>query len=97
MECELGGGKQTGTLKLEAVDSSTVKGSMQMVASNGGRSMTVGGLVGMGSIIDSGVVPCARQRTRVHVPRPRTCVELRASSRARTVVDSFERALVPEK
>lgn len=39
MECEIGGGKQTGTLKLEAVDSSTVKGSMQMVASNGGRSM----------------------------------------------------------
>ena len=41
MECELGGGKQSGTLKLEAVDSSNVKGSMQMVASNGGRTMTV--------------------------------------------------------
>ena len=41
MECEMGGGKQTGTLKLEALDSGNVKGSMQMVASNGGRSMTV--------------------------------------------------------
>jgi Protein of unknown function (DUF3617) len=41
MECELAGGKQTGTLKLEALDSGTVKGTMQMVASNGGRSMTV--------------------------------------------------------
>ncbi len=41
MECEIGGGKQAGTLKFEAVDSSTVKGSMQMSASNGGRSMNV--------------------------------------------------------
>ena len=41
MECEMGGGKQVGTLKFEAVDSSTVKGSMQMTASNGGRSMNV--------------------------------------------------------
>ena len=41
MECEMGGGKQTGTLKLEALDSGNVKGSMQMVASNGGRSMTI--------------------------------------------------------
>jgi hypothetical protein len=41
MECDLGGGKQSGTLKLEALDSGTVKGSMEMVASNGGRSMTV--------------------------------------------------------
>ena len=41
MECEMGGGKQGGTLKLEAVDSSTVKGSMQMTASNGGRTMNV--------------------------------------------------------
>jgi Spy/CpxP family protein refolding chaperone len=41
MECELGGGKQSGTLKLEAVDSSTVKGSMQMTASNAGRTMNV--------------------------------------------------------
>ena len=41
MECEMGGGKQSGTLKLEALDSGTVKGSMQMVASNGGRSMTI--------------------------------------------------------
>jgi hypothetical protein len=41
MECEMGGGKQVGTLKLEALDSSTVKGSMQMVASNGARTMNV--------------------------------------------------------
>jgi hypothetical protein len=41
MECEMGGGKQVGTLKFEAVDSSTVKGSMQMTASNGGRTMNV--------------------------------------------------------
>jgi hypothetical protein len=41
MECEIGGGKQAGTLKLEAVDSSTVKGSMQMTASNAGRTMNV--------------------------------------------------------
>jgi hypothetical protein len=41
MECEMGAGKQVGTLKLEALDSSTVKGSMQMVASNGGRTMNV--------------------------------------------------------
>jgi uncharacterized protein DUF3617 len=41
MDCEVGGGKQVGTLKFEAVDSSTVKGSMQMTASNGGRTMNV--------------------------------------------------------
>ena len=41
MDCEIGGGKQSGTLKVEAVDSGNVKGSMQMVASNGGRSMNV--------------------------------------------------------
>ena len=41
MECEMGGGKQVGTLKFEAVDSGTVKGSMQMTASNGGRTMSV--------------------------------------------------------
>lgn len=41
MECEMGGGKQVGTLKLEALDSSTVKGSMQMTASNGGRTMNI--------------------------------------------------------
>jgi len=40
MECDMGaGGKQVGTLKFEAVDSSTVKGSMQMTASNGARTM----------------------------------------------------------
>jgi len=41
MDCEIGGGKQSGTLKVEALDSGNVKGSMQMVASNGGRSMNV--------------------------------------------------------
>jgi uncharacterized protein DUF3617 len=41
MECEMGGGKQVGTLTFEAVDSSTIKGSMQMTASNGGRTMNV--------------------------------------------------------
>lgn len=41
MECEMGGGKQVGTLTFEAVDSSTVKGSMQMTASNGGRTMNM--------------------------------------------------------
>jgi hypothetical protein len=41
MECEMGGGKQVGTLKFEAVDSSTVKGSMQMTVSNGGRTMNM--------------------------------------------------------
>jgi hypothetical protein len=41
MECDMGGGKQVGTLKFEAVDSSTVRGSMQMSASNGGRTMNV--------------------------------------------------------
>jgi hypothetical protein len=41
VECEMGGGKQVGTLKFEAVDSSSVKGSMQMTASNGSRTMNV--------------------------------------------------------
>jgi hypothetical protein len=41
IECNMGGGKQVGTLKFEAVDSSTVKGSMQMTDSNGGRTMNV--------------------------------------------------------
>jgi hypothetical protein len=41
MECDMGGGKQVGTLKFEAVDSSSVKGTMQMTATNGGRTMNV--------------------------------------------------------
>lgn len=41
MECEESGGKQVGTLKLEAVDSGTVKGTMQMTVSNGARSMNL--------------------------------------------------------
>jgi hypothetical protein len=40
MECDRGDGKQVGTLKLEALDSATMKGSMQLVASSGSRSMT---------------------------------------------------------
>ena len=41
MECEKGGGKQSGTLKLEAVDSGSVKGTMQMTASSGARVMSM--------------------------------------------------------
>jgi hypothetical protein len=41
LECAQGGGQQTGTFKLEAVDSGTVKGVMQMTASNEGRSMNM--------------------------------------------------------
>jgi len=41
MECDMGGGKQTGNVKFEAVDSGTVKGTMQMTATNGGRTMSV--------------------------------------------------------
>jgi Protein of unknown function (DUF3617) len=41
VDCDIAGGKQVGTLKFEAVDSSTVKGSTQMTTSNGGRTMNV--------------------------------------------------------
>ena len=41
LECANGGGQQTGTFKLEAVDSGTVKGAMQLTASNGGQSMNI--------------------------------------------------------
>jgi hypothetical protein len=41
MECEIGGGKQSGTFKVDAVDSGTAKGSMEMVASSGGRTMNI--------------------------------------------------------
>jgi hypothetical protein len=41
MECEIGGGKQSGTFRVDAVDSGNAKGSMEMVASSGGRSMNV--------------------------------------------------------
>ena len=41
MECENAGGKQTGTFKVEAVDSGNVKGSMQMTVASGARSMNV--------------------------------------------------------
>ena len=39
LECELEGGRQTGSIKVEAVDPGNVKGSIQMTASNAGRSM----------------------------------------------------------
>jgi hypothetical protein len=41
MDCEIGGGKQTGKLQIEASDSENVKGTMQMTASNGGRTMNI--------------------------------------------------------
>jgi hypothetical protein len=41
LDCENAGGKQTGTFRLEALDSGSVKGSMQMTASSGGRAMNV--------------------------------------------------------
>ncbi len=41
MECEIGGGKQSGTFRVDAIDSGSAKGSMEMVASSGGRSMNV--------------------------------------------------------
>ncbi len=41
MECEEAGGKQTGTIKFEAVDSGTVKGTLQMTMTNGARTMNM--------------------------------------------------------
>ena len=41
MDCDALGGKQTGTLRLEATDSSNVKGTLQMTASAGARSMNM--------------------------------------------------------
>jgi len=41
LECTKGGGKQSGTLNIEAIDSGNVKGSMQMAATNGTNTMTV--------------------------------------------------------
>jgi hypothetical protein len=41
MDCTAGGAKTTGVVKLEAVDSEHVRGSMQMTSSNDGRSMNM--------------------------------------------------------
>ncbi|HUA18352.1 MAG TPA: DUF3617 family protein [Bryobacteraceae bacterium] len=37
-ECTIGGGKQTGTLRVEAVDSENIKGNMQIQMANGERT-----------------------------------------------------------
>lgn len=39
MECTLGGGKQSGTIRVEAVSSENVKGTTQMTMTNGDRTM----------------------------------------------------------
>ncbi len=41
LECTKGGGKQSGTLHIEAMDSGNVKGTMQMSATNGTNTMNV--------------------------------------------------------
>ena len=41
LECTKGGGKQTGTLNIEAVDSGNVKGTMQLAMTNGTNTMNV--------------------------------------------------------
>jgi len=41
MECENATGKQTGTFKVEALDSGNVKGTMQMTVSSGARAMNI--------------------------------------------------------
>jgi Protein of unknown function (DUF3617) len=41
MECASGGTKSSGSIKLEAVDSEHVKGSMQMTSSNDGHTMNM--------------------------------------------------------
>jgi len=41
LECTKGGGKQSGTLNVEALDSGNVKGTMQMSATNGANTMTM--------------------------------------------------------
>ena len=41
MECEMQGGKQTGTWHIDAPDPENVKGSMQMAVSNAGRTMKI--------------------------------------------------------
>lgn len=41
LECSKGGGKQTGTLNIEAVDSGNVKGTLQLAMTNGTNTMNV--------------------------------------------------------
>jgi hypothetical protein len=41
VDCQIDGGKQAGTLKLEATDPGTVKGTLQMVVTNGDRTMNL--------------------------------------------------------
>ena len=41
VDCSRNGIKSTGTVNLEAVDSENVKGSMQMTATSGGRTMNM--------------------------------------------------------
>ena len=41
LECTKGGGKQSGTLNIEAIDSGNVKGSVQMTMTNGTNTMTM--------------------------------------------------------
>jgi len=41
MECTAGGGKQSGTIRVEAVNSENVKGSTEMTMSGAGRTMNM--------------------------------------------------------
>jgi hypothetical protein len=41
LECTKAGGKQSGTINAEAIDTGNVKGSLQMTASQGAHTMTV--------------------------------------------------------
>jgi hypothetical protein len=41
IDCTRDGGKATGTIKLEAVDSENLKGSMQMTMANGEHTMNM--------------------------------------------------------
>jgi len=41
LECAIGGGKQTGTIRVEALSSENVKGAMQMTMSGGDRTMNM--------------------------------------------------------
>jgi len=40
LECAIGGGKQSGTIRVEAVNSENVKGTTEMTVSAGSRTMT---------------------------------------------------------
>ena len=41
MECAVGGGKQTGTIRVEAINSENVKGSTEMTMTGAGRTMNM--------------------------------------------------------